>query len=332
MIRNLKNRKMNSIILVSLSLVLLVRCDPIPTTTTTTTAPSPSANNDTECFLSKSSDNEQRLLTRINLMKGLKYEWEDKDHKYYFSVCATSDNAANKSDGFIQVNKDNNSTFVLGRLNDVDMEGVENIIRVSYNDGDNYQRACNKSSRSAVIYFVCDKNQAKDSFEMIEENNAKEKGCAYIFELKTSKICNDSSSTTTTTTTTSSTPTTTANSNTTQMPTSSTVSSSTTASTTSASAEPSKKSTSKLGVISIILISVAAVLVTYMMVGTLYLRIVNQARGWEQIPHLEMWRSIGDRFTTCCNYVCRCGQRQAEVHSYENINDRISDDENLLNM
>lgn len=304
---------------------------PTTVTTTTTTTTEPSSSDGKECLLSKSSDNEKKLLDRINkLMKGRKYDWSDDDHQYYFSICETAEHAGGKSDGFIQINKKSQKTVVIGRLDDVDLESVENIIRMSYNGGDNYPNACNRSKRNAVVYFVCDPKQTKDEFKMLEENNAKDTNCAYIFELKTSSICtdnNDSNSTTTTTTTTTSAATTTKSSN----DSSSTVSS-TTGANPASTTTPSDKHTSKIGIFSIIMIALASVFVIYMSVGTMYLRFVNRARGWEQIPHINVWQGVGGRLADCCNYVCRCGQRQTEVHSYENINDRISDDENLLNM
>lgn len=309
------------------------------------------------CNLGKGNGNETKLLDKVNVMKGRKYEWEDRDHKYYFSVCSTASSTLTlgATDGIIQVNKESNNIFVLGRLNDVDLEGVENIIRMTYNDGDPYQRACNRNKRTAVIYFVCDPNQKQDEFTMIDENNDRDTDrCAYIFELKTNMTCNksqppstpaptSSSSTSSSTTTTSSSKTTnqstqtTASSSTstpvtpvTKPSSSSSSSSSSSVSSTAASSSSSPSSnkiSNKLGVIPIILISLTSVLAVYFIFGAIYQRYVNRARGWEQLPNYTLWLSLGSRLNECCRF----GNRTTQIHSYENINDRISDDENLLN-
>lgn len=271
------------------------------TTTTTTTTKAPAI---IDCNLSKSSPLEKEILDEISHMKGEKFQWEDNDHKYFFSVCSTAENSANSDEGFIQVNKASGKKFVLGRLNDVDFERAENVVRMVYKNGDRYNNACGKAERSTVIYFVCDNQSNTGRFRMIEENNERDSPfCSYIFEVATAKVCDSAK-----------------NSTTTANPT-----------TTMTSKSDSSKS-NKLGVFPIILIVCSSLFVVYLILGTVYMRVVKKARGWEQIPNWEMWNAIGNRSADCCNYVCRCGKRTSEVHSYENINDRMSDDENLLNM
>lgn len=51
---------------------------------------------------------------------------------YYFSVCQTAENAKEKSAGLIQINTDTNQTYVIGRLNDVDLEGVGKFFLLSH--------------------------------------------------------------------------------------------------------------------------------------------------------------------------------------------------------
>lgn len=48
---------------------------------------------------------------------------EDNDHIYYFGVCTKADNADKADEAFIQINKKSKNKYVLGRLNDVDLEG-----------------------------------------------------------------------------------------------------------------------------------------------------------------------------------------------------------------
>jgi hypothetical protein len=44
---------------------------------------------------------------------------------YYFTICSKADNALNDDEGFIQKNRESGKIFVLGRLNDIDLEGLE---------------------------------------------------------------------------------------------------------------------------------------------------------------------------------------------------------------
>ena len=52
-----------------------------------------------------------------------RFTLEDRDHTYYFGVCTKSDNAKNADEAFIQINKKTKKQVVIGRLNDVDIEG-----------------------------------------------------------------------------------------------------------------------------------------------------------------------------------------------------------------
>lgn len=56
-----------------------------------------------------------------------RYDWSDDEHEYHFSICETADHASGKSDGFVQINKKNQKTVVIGRLDDVDLESVGKI-------------------------------------------------------------------------------------------------------------------------------------------------------------------------------------------------------------
>ncbi|RNA23752.1 cation-dependent mannose-6-phosphate receptor [Brachionus plicatilis] len=300
------------------------------TTSTTSTTTKPHA---TDCELSDSSKHEQKLLERLSQLKGKKFTWEDKEHKYFFSVCSKAENASLPNEAFIQVDKESNGKkqWVIGRLDDVDLEGTNEFVRLMYKNGDSYANACNKTERNAVIYLTCDSSKINPEFVMIEENNNRLDECAYIFQLKTKDICLKSNQTTTTAPTTKPATLTTSS---TKAPDSTKAPESTSTSGTnsnSTSTLPSEKK-SKLGVLSIILIALVALLAVYFIMGTLYMRFVNQATGWEQIPNFGFWNAIGEGSADLCNMICRCGNRRTEIHTYENINDHVSDDENLLNM
>lgn len=119
-----KSKIISSLLLLAVcSVVFSAPTDDTTTTTSTTTTTTAKSNTEIVCNLSKSSELEQQLLAKVNAIKGHKFEWSDDDHKYYFSVCSTADNADSSDVGFVQVNS-KGVKFVLGRLNDVDLEGA----------------------------------------------------------------------------------------------------------------------------------------------------------------------------------------------------------------
>ncbi len=57
-------------------------------------------------------------------MISLSYAYSDDEHQYYFTVCSKSEKADDVDQGFVQINKATKRKFVLGRLDDVDLEGI----------------------------------------------------------------------------------------------------------------------------------------------------------------------------------------------------------------
>lgn len=268
-----------------------------PSTTTTTKAASQTSST---CTLNESSSREKGLLNKVLALDKKQFKVEDLDHEYYFGVCTKANEAEKSDEAFIQVNKKSRKQVVIGRLNDVDLEGfgIESPgIRIQYKNGDRYPHVCNQAERNSVVYIICNPNNSSDLFEMIEENHDRVgDSCGYIFQLRTPLMCTNSTKCSNT-------------------------------------ILPSGKKANKLGFAAIVLLVAFTVLFIYFAVGTAYNRYVNQARGIEQLPHHEAWQNIGSRSAECCNYICRCGKRPSQIRNYEHISDQLSDDdENLLNM
>ncbi len=55
----------------------------------------------------------------------------------------------------IQIRKNSTDKFVIGRLDDVDLEGSDLYIRITFKKGDKYNNACGKAERNAVITIMC---------------------------------------------------------------------------------------------------------------------------------------------------------------------------------
>jgi hypothetical protein len=54
------------------------------------------------------------------------YTWSSPsdEHEYYFTVCSKAPKATEVNEGLIQINRNTSKHFVLGRLDDVDLEGI----------------------------------------------------------------------------------------------------------------------------------------------------------------------------------------------------------------
>lgn len=220
--------------------------DPVNNSTTSTIpTTTKEIHHASECQLSESSKHEKKLLERLNQFKGRNFTWKDEEHIYFLTICSQAQNAKNPDEAFIQQQiKNDKKQWAIGRLNDVDLEGNDDFIRVSYKNGDAYAHSCNRTERNAVFYLICDPNKINPEFSMIEENNNRPNECAYVFMLKTKDMCLQTNQTNTTTQTSSSTSTTKAMDTTTTSATNAN----------STSTLPSEKK-SKLGVLSIILIA-----------------------------------------------------------------------------
>jgi hypothetical protein len=82
-------------------------------------------NKASECELKGSSPYEKNILERLSVLKGEKYSWNDPDeHSYYFGICIAAEHSNASDEGLVQINRHNNNRFVIGRLDDVDLEGT----------------------------------------------------------------------------------------------------------------------------------------------------------------------------------------------------------------
>ena len=68
-------------------------------------------------------NNKSKKLSFRNFEFNFRFTWEDSDHRYFFGVCTKADQAKFDNEAFIQINKKSNRSVVIGRLEDVDLEG-----------------------------------------------------------------------------------------------------------------------------------------------------------------------------------------------------------------
>jgi len=84
-----------------------------------------------------------------------RFTWSDSEHFYSFGLCTKATNATVEDEAMIQIRKNSTDKFVIGRLDDVDLEGSDLYIRITFKKGDKYNNACGKAERNAVITIMC---------------------------------------------------------------------------------------------------------------------------------------------------------------------------------
>ena len=61
---------------------------------------------------------------KLIFVKRKRYTWQDDEHLYYFGVCTKAYNGSKDNEGLVQINKKTQQPYVIGRLADVDLEGL----------------------------------------------------------------------------------------------------------------------------------------------------------------------------------------------------------------
>jgi cation-dependent mannose-6-phosphate receptor len=79
------------------------------------------------------------------------------------------------------------------------------------------------------------------------------------------------------------------------------------------------------------LFSILCLASAYLIGGFLFMRIKRGARGIDQIPHLEMWRKLGNLSADGCDYCCRCNTNASRTGYFfdESTSDMRGDDDIL---
>ncbi|KAL4221520.1 mannose transmembrane transport [Mactra antiquata] len=255
----------------------------------------------------KSNDKRKKGEDQIELLKGRRYQFEDKYYKYHVGICtdAMDPYPEDKKDvwtdaAVIQINKTNSEdAHVIGKITEADIIAGPDWVMLEYNNGEKYGTHCegqdgNNENRRAKIMFICDHTVDDGEPYIIEEQNGKTESCYYLFGFDTQVVCKTTT--------------------------------------------PKVTVKSGLSVGSVLLIVFVCVAGVYLLAGLLYNRFVVHAKGIEQIPNLSFWRDFGNLQADGCDLVCRSG-RSREPRTYKGIGDDqlgedepITSDEHLLPM
>ncbi|CAF0865602.1 unnamed protein product [Rotaria sordida] len=115
---------------------------------------------------------------------GKNFTVSNKGLTYFIGICSSPNNSANNA-AIIQ--KENNSSYVLGKLDQVNFVRGDNWILLTYRNGDPYKNICSNSTRSASIMFVCGQNRTDPT--VLQAHTDTDQHCDYMFELQVSEMC-----------------------------------------------------------------------------------------------------------------------------------------------
>ncbi|CAF4642424.1 unnamed protein product [Rotaria sp. Silwood1] len=219
---------------------------------------------------------------------GKNFTVSNKGLTYFIGICSSPNNSA---DDTAIIQKENSSSHVLGKLDQVNLVRGDDWILLTYKDGDPYKDACNNSTRSASIMFVCGQNKRtnvsdlmiksitvfknsdinqsvgyvnlkeelrKANLTILQEHTSTDHHCNYMFQLRVPEMC------------------------------------------------PPVEKNNKLSGSAIFLIIFFSVTAAYLFVGAVFMHVKHGARGIDHIPNLEMWRKLGNLAADGCEFCCRC--------------------------
>ncbi|CAF0850727.1 unnamed protein product [Rotaria sp. Silwood1] len=115
---------------------------------------------------------------------GKNFTVSNKGLTYFIGICSSPNNSA---DDTAIIQKENSSSHVLGKLDQVNLVRGDDWILLTYKDGDPYKDACNNSTRSASIMFVCGQNKA--NLTILQEHTSTDHHCNYMFQLRVPEMC-----------------------------------------------------------------------------------------------------------------------------------------------
>ncbi|XP_072174797.1 cation-dependent mannose-6-phosphate receptor-like isoform X2 [Diadema setosum] len=142
------------------------------------------------------SPSETQYLSLLEPLKGQTKSVTDvsKNYTYHISFCQPVEKGQAVDAGVEQFDLYNPDRHidVIGRITATNIMAGTNWLLLEYRNGDPYHNHCGQEARRATIFIMCDPNNFLGEATLIEENNEKNEGCAYIFEVGSSVVCSNS--------------------------------------------------------------------------------------------------------------------------------------------
>ncbi|KTF81024.1 hypothetical protein cypCar_00015664 [Cyprinus carpio] len=140
------------------------------------------------CKLISHSDSEQNALHLLEPLTNQTFttEGKEQDYSYIFQVCG--DVAGMKDAGLVQKEKKGEKLVRIGNYTNTRAVRGSDWVLLFYEGGEKYDRHCSHEARKAMIMISCS-TSTKNEFSVVLEENQKEEGCYYLFELDSSAVC-----------------------------------------------------------------------------------------------------------------------------------------------
>ncbi|CAF3570812.1 unnamed protein product [Rotaria socialis] len=107
-----------------------------------------------------------------------------RESTFSVGICSSPFNA---TDVAAIIQKESNVSYVLGKLDQVNLIQGDKWILLTYENGDEYDAICNNLTRSASIMFVCGSNMV--GLTILQAHTTSNQQCNYMFQLQVPEMC-----------------------------------------------------------------------------------------------------------------------------------------------
>ncbi|XP_067005419.2 cation-dependent mannose-6-phosphate receptor [Anabrus simplex] len=223
------------------------------------------------------------ILQRISPLTGRKFQIEQNKYKYNVGICSDV-NGELKNASVTQESPDGNTAVVLGRRNRTEIVVGSSWLLLTYGDGDNVTTPlCSGPGRAEIVITCCSVSEPKLELRDVADRHGGGNGTGCFFMFDLVVP---------------------------PFPNCSVV-------------EHSKTKDEGLSNGSVFCIIFLTTFGVYLAVGIFYRRLVKGAKGFEQIPHADFWRKLGNLQADGCDFACRRGDRREE--SWQRLTNNFND-------
>uniref|UniRef100_A0A8C2JXI2 Cation-dependent mannose-6-phosphate receptor n=1 Tax=Cyprinus carpio TaxID=7962 RepID=A0A8C2JXI2_CYPCA len=140
------------------------------------------------CKLISGSDSEHNALNLLEPLTNQNFTAEKPEdgYVYIFQVCG--DAGGMKNAGLVQKDKKDGKLVRIGNYNQTRAIRGSDWVLLFYEGGDKYENHCSQEPRRAMIMISCS-TSTKNAFSVVLEDNQKDQGCYYLFELDSNAVC-----------------------------------------------------------------------------------------------------------------------------------------------
>ncbi|XP_043117372.1 cation-dependent mannose-6-phosphate receptor [Puntigrus tetrazona] len=141
-----------------------------------------------KCNLTSHSVFEQNTLHLLEPLTNQNFtaKSQDEEYSYIFQVCGDADGI--KGAGLVQKEKSSGKMVRIGSYTKTQAVKGGDWVMLFYEGGDKYDSHCSQEPRRAMIMISCS-TSTKNVFSVKIEDNQKNRGCYYLFQLDSNAVC-----------------------------------------------------------------------------------------------------------------------------------------------